>query len=69
MGLKAWDVPCPLLYIYIKVGVKDASLCGVPLAPSPSLQEGRDRVPGLCFKSRDTGRTPQGALRASSWYF
>ena len=38
MGLEAWDMPHALLYIYVKVGVKDASLCGVPDASGPISQ-------------------------------
>lgn len=45
--------------------------CLVAPAPSPSLQEGRDKVPGLCLETwqpRDTGRTLQAALGAPSRY-
>lgn len=43
MGLKAWDVPPPCyidryIYIFVKVGVKDTSLCGVPDASGPISQ-------------------------------
>lgn len=29
MGLEVWDVSPPVLYIYVEVGVKDASSHGV----------------------------------------